>query len=150
MPVLIDALPALPRDVQCPLARHVCGAGRRTAIARSAAGTGRRRGRVTRCASTRRGCGRWWGRIRNARRPVPDETCESNFWAATEGTLAEGLMPPELKRIVHLTSFAEEERMRPTLVLAIAAGLGTRRGCRISAEAGRWIWRPTSTSSSDP
>src|SRR5207248_4232318 len=51
-----------------------CGAGRRTAIARSAAGTGRRRRRVARCASTRRGCGRCWGPIRSARRAMPDET----------------------------------------------------------------------------
>ncbi len=76
VPVLIEALSALPRDVQCPSVRSrdtCCGAGHRTAIARSAAGTGRRRGRVTRSASTRRGCGRWWGRMGNARRPVPDE-----------------------------------------------------------------------------
>ena len=50
--VLIDALPVLPRDVQCALARHVSALAAVTATLESAAGIGRRRGRVTRCAST--------------------------------------------------------------------------------------------------
>jgi hypothetical protein len=58
-------------------------------------------------------------------------------------------MPPELQRIVRLTSFAEEERRRPALRYGLSRPAAERVAAVEYLEAGQWIWRPTSTSSSD-